>query len=146
MVFEKFRSVYFFQIAQEKSCDYLLIIYVKKFRDEQKKRTRITQSGKNCAIQGVRLIWKQKIWLAICEFLWSLNNQSAWFLSSFCTELTLFCTVLKKNCSALNQSEWRIFFMYIIREINLFRRLAERLSEKLTIDREAKLRGQLRKF
>ena len=24
---------------------------------------------KNCAIQGVRLIWKQKIWLAICEFL-----------------------------------------------------------------------------
>ena len=23
----------------------------------------------NCAIQGVRLIWKQKIWLAICEFL-----------------------------------------------------------------------------
>ena len=40
---------------------------------EQKERTRITQSGKNCAmncaIQGMRLIWKQKIWLAICEFL-----------------------------------------------------------------------------
>ena len=36
---------------------------------EQKERTRFTQLGKNCAIQGVRLIWKQKIWLAICEFL-----------------------------------------------------------------------------
>ena len=40
---------------------------------EQKERMRITQSGKNCAmscaVQGVRLIWKQKIWLAICELL-----------------------------------------------------------------------------
>ena len=57
---------------------------------KQKKRTRITQSGKNnsinCAIQGVRLIWKQKIWLAICEFLWSLTNQNAWFVTSFYTE------------------------------------------------------------
>ena len=32
-VFEKFTSAYLFQIAQEKSCDYLLIIYMKKFRD-----------------------------------------------------------------------------------------------------------------
>ena len=69
---------------------------------EQKKRTRITQSGKNCAIQGVRLIWKQKIWLAIFEFLWSLTNQNTWFVTSFCTELTLFWTVeKKKNCTAL---------------------------------------------
>ena len=40
---------------------------------EQKERTRITQSRKNsamnCATEGVRLIWKQKIWLAICVFL-----------------------------------------------------------------------------
>ena len=78
------------------------------------------QSGKNCAINcaiqgnGSCMIWKQKIWLAICEFLWSLTNQNAWFVSSFCTELTLFCTVLKKNCTAFNQSEWRNFFMYII--------------------------------
>jgi len=40
---------------------------------DEKERTRITQSGKNCtmncAIQGVHLIWKQKIWLTICEFL-----------------------------------------------------------------------------
>ena len=31
--FEKLASAYLFQIAQEKSCDYLLIIYMKKFRD-----------------------------------------------------------------------------------------------------------------
>ena len=101
-VFYKFTSAYICicQIAQKKSCDYLLIIlYIWKNFEmvEQKKRMRITQSGKNCAIncaiQGVCLIWKQKIWLAICEFLWSLNNLNAWFVSSFCTELTLFCTV-----------------------------------------------------
>ena len=33
VVFEKFTSAYLFQIAQEKSCDYLLIINMKKFRD-----------------------------------------------------------------------------------------------------------------
>ena len=78
---------------------------------KQKKRTCVTQSGKNyainSAIQGVRLIWKQKIWLAICKFLWSLTNQNAWFVSSF-----LHC--LKKNSITLNQSKWRNFFMYII--------------------------------
>ena len=60
---------------------------------EQKERTCIMQSGKNCAmdcaIQGVRLIWKQKIWLAICEFLFrdfpvNQFNLSA-LISSFCT-------------------------------------------------------------
>jgi len=30
---EKFTSAYLFQIAQEKSFDYLIIIYMKKFRD-----------------------------------------------------------------------------------------------------------------
>ena len=35
--------------------------------------------------------------MAISEFLWSLTNQNAWFVSSFCTELTLFCTVFKKK-------------------------------------------------
>ena len=72
----------------------------KNARAKRAKRTRITQSGKNyainCAIQGVRLIWKQKIWLAICGFLWPLPNQNTWFVSPFCTELTLFCTVKKK--------------------------------------------------
>ena len=32
-VFENFTSAYLFQTAQEKSCDYLLIIDMKKFRD-----------------------------------------------------------------------------------------------------------------
>ena len=75
---------------------------------KQKELTRITQSGKNCAIkcaiQGVRLIWKQKIWLAICEFLWSLTNQNAWFVTSFNNELTLFCTVKKKTLLLTNQN------------------------------------------
>ena len=31
-VFEKFTSDYLFLIAQEKSCDYLLIIYMKNFK------------------------------------------------------------------------------------------------------------------
>ena len=34
-IFEKFTSAYLFQIAQEKSCEYLLIIYMKKFRAEE---------------------------------------------------------------------------------------------------------------
>ena len=60
-VTRKFTSAYLFQIAQEKSCDYLLIIYMKKIEMvKQKKLKRITQSGENCAInctnQGVRLL------------------------------------------------------------------------------------------
>ena len=61
---------------------------------KQKKRTCITQSGKNYGI--------------------NCANQNAWFVSSFCAELILFCTVFEKNCAALNQSKWRNFFMYII--------------------------------
>ena len=84
--FEKFTSAYLFQIAQEKSCGYLLIIYLKKSQEK----------------------------LAICEFLWSLTIQNAWFVSSFCSELTLLHCFKAKNCTALNQSEWINFFMYII--------------------------------
>ena len=48
---KKFTSAYLFQIAREKSCDYLFIIYMKKFEMvKQKKRMGITQSGKNCTI------------------------------------------------------------------------------------------------
>ena len=55
---------------------------------KQKERTRITESGKNCAIQGVRLIWKQKIWLAIYEFLFPdfpVNQFNFKFLYSIST-------------------------------------------------------------
>ena len=38
-VFEKFTSAYLFQIVREKSCDYLLIIYMKRFRDGQAEET-----------------------------------------------------------------------------------------------------------
>ena len=80
---------------------------------KQKKRMCITQSWKNyainyCTIQGVHLIWKQKIWLAICKFLWSLTNQNVWFVSSFWTELTLFCTVLKKTALLLTNQNGEI--------------------------------------
>ena len=110
---KKFTSAYLFQIAGEKSFDYLLIIYMKKFRDGWAEGT---QSGMNCAIQGVRLIWKQKIWLAICEFFFRdfpvnqvnfkfLHSTSSFFIqfqlsafnfnflhsiSTFCTQFQLF--------------------------------------------------------
>ena len=32
MVFEKIYSAYLFQIVQEKSCDYVAIIYMKKYK------------------------------------------------------------------------------------------------------------------
>ena len=54
------------------------------------------ESGKNCAIQGVRLIWKQNTWLAICEFLFRdfpVNQFSFKFLhspSSFFIQFQLF--------------------------------------------------------
>ena len=41
MVFEKFTSAYLFQIAQEKSCDYLSIIYMKKFRNGKTEETHV---------------------------------------------------------------------------------------------------------
>ena len=38
-VCEKFSSADSFQIAREKSCDYLLILYMKKFRDVKADKT-----------------------------------------------------------------------------------------------------------
>ena len=38
-VFEKFTRAYLLQIGQEKSCDYLLIVYMKKFRDGSAEET-----------------------------------------------------------------------------------------------------------
>ena len=54
----------------------------------------------NCAIQGVRLIWKQKIRLAICELLCSLTNQDACFIT-FLHSITSFlhCVKEKLHCS-----------------------------------------------
>ena len=62
---------------------------------EQKERTGITQSGKNCAmncaIQGMRLIWNQKIWFAICEFLFR-NFPVDQFNFKFLHSISTFCT------------------------------------------------------
>ena len=71
----------------------------------------------NCTIQDVRLIWKQKIWLAISELLCSLTNENACFIAFFYIQLPLFCTVLRKSCTVLSQSESSNFFMYIINPI-----------------------------
>ena len=43
-VFEKFTSAYLFQIAQEKSCDYLLIISMKKFRNGKTRNARVSHN------------------------------------------------------------------------------------------------------
>ena len=60
--------------------------------------------------RGRALIWKQKIWLAICEFLWSLTNQNTWFVSSFYTELTIFCNFFfKKTALLLTNQNGEIF-------------------------------------
>ena len=50
---------------------------------KQKKRTRIMQSGKNftvnCTIQGMQLIWKQKIWLGLTKPHCLVANQNQEF-------------------------------------------------------------------
>lgn len=45
-------SAYLFQIAQEKSCDYLIIYMEKSEMVKQKQHTSITWSRKKSAIQG----------------------------------------------------------------------------------------------
>ena len=71
----------------------------------------------NCAIQGARLIWKQKIWLAICKLLCSLTNQNACFITLFWIQLPLFCTVLRKNCTVLSQSESSYFSCILLKPL-----------------------------
>ena len=59
--------------------------------------------------------FRWRIWLALSEFLCLLTNQNVTFVTLFCTKLPFFCTVLPKNCLSLSQSQWRNFFMYIIK-------------------------------
>ena len=106
---KKFTSAYLFQIAREKSFDYLLIIYMQKFRDGWAEGTHTYHAirencAMNCAIQGVRLIWKQKIWLAICEFLFRnfpLNQFNFKFLHLISTFCTNFVFLHSKNFKVL---------------------------------------------
>ena len=107
---------------------------MKKLRDGwAEETTRVKQLGKNCAIQGVRLIWKQKIWLAICEFLFRdfpVNQFNFKFLSSISTFCTNFVFLHSKNfkflhCSGLidmlsaNQ-QGEIFSYILLAQIQFF--------------------------
>ena len=72
---------------------------------EQKEHMRITQSRKNCVTQGVRLIWKQKIWLTICEFLFRdfpINQFNFKFLHSISTFCTNFACLHSINFKFLH--------------------------------------------
>ena len=61
---------------------------------KHKKRSRITESGKICAIQGVRLIWKQKISLILTKPYCSLANHKPEFRCVIYTlRITLFVLV-----------------------------------------------------
>ena len=83
---------------------------------KQKKCTRITQSGKNCAINcailGMRLIWKQKISLVVTKPYCSLANLNPEFRC-------IICPVLHILHSFLSQSELSNFFVYIISKFNM---------------------------
>ena len=71
---KKVTSAYLFQIAREKSRDYLLITYMKKFEVvKQKKRTRITRSGKNCVIKITPS--KARAWFESKRFEWFFQNR-----------------------------------------------------------------------
>ena len=119
VVFEKFTSAYFFQIAHEKSGDFLLIIHIKKFRDGWAEETHTYHAirGKLChqlRHKGRTLDLKRKdllghLWVSL------IIDQSECllcFLLLHWINSLLHCFP-KKNCTALNQSEWRNFFMYI---------------------------------
>ena len=188
-VFEKFTSAYLFQIAQEKSCDYLLIIYIKKFRDGWAEGTHAYHAIREKLRHQLRHPWRARdlktkdlighLWVyliidqsecLVCFlFLHWIDLFGLYILFSHfrprdatrgnsflqmscyaranlrianektkgkfpwghhvvwngkkCTSwkglLTLFCNVSKKICTALNQSEWRNFSMYIISRGNI---------------------------
>ena len=84
----------------------------------------ITQSRKNCAIIAPS---RARSWFENKRFDWlSVNFFVHWPIRMllyylFCIQLPLFCTVLRKKCTVLSQSESSNFFMYIInRENRLF--------------------------
>ena len=59
VVFEKFTSAYFSQIAREKSCDYLLIIFMKKLRESNTRNSGRKIIYSNSAKTSPRLQSKQ---------------------------------------------------------------------------------------
>ena len=120
VVFEKFTSAYLFQISQEKSCDYLLIIYMKKFRAgwaevkhmyhaiREKLCHQLRHPGRVLDLKTKDLIGH--LWVSQ-----NIDQSECLVCFLFLHWINSFLHCLKKNCTGLNQSEWRNFFMYIIR-------------------------------
>ena len=78
---------------------------MKKFRDGWAEGMHGKNWAMNCAIQGVRLIWKQKIWLAICEFLFRdipVNQFNFKFLHTISTFCTNFVFLYSKHFTFLH--------------------------------------------
>ena len=98
-------------------------------------RKGITHSGKYCAIQGARLIWKQEVWLVLTKcycLLANHNPEFQWVICSGITQCTLFalvyytfCTVLHLNCTVLRTLELHSkssnFFVCIIISVTVSR-------------------------
>ena len=84
----------------------------------QKKRTRITQSGKNCAIncaiQGVRLIWKQKIWLAFLDFFFIIDQSECLVCFLFLHWINSFLHCFKKKTALLLTNQNGEIFSYTL--------------------------------
>lgn len=60
VVFEKFMSAYLFQIAQEKSCDYVLITFMKKYEIAyHRSKERACIKWKNNLLKFVRSVYDQ---------------------------------------------------------------------------------------
>ena len=104
-VFEKFTNAYLFQTAQEISFHYLLIIYVQKLQYDWAEETHAYHEIREKLHQPGRAIWKQKIWLAICDFLFRdfpVNQFNFKVLHSISTVCTNFVSLQSKNFKFLH--------------------------------------------
>ena len=130
---KKVKNEYLFQIVRRKSCDCILIIYMKKYEIAyynyaEAKCTHQVQKWFILTLQVTLCVWSKQpctiktiIYNDISKFkgwLNSIRNCSVWLL--LCTELTLFCTESPENCIYLNQSELSNFLMHLIKEWKFF--------------------------
>ena len=120
---KKFTGAYLFQIAREKLCDYVLIIYMKKIRDslcrskacassvetiysnpasDLVRSVKTTANDQNNNIQRYLHIFKAQ---KSSKSGWTVQGIVQSGLLLLCAELTLFCTELPENCIYFNESE-----------------------------------------
>ena len=92
-------SAYSFQIAREKSCDYLIIYTREILRWFSRRNPCISRKNCaiNCTIHGKRLISKQKICLVLTKPYCLLANHNPEFRCVICTGITLFALVLQEE-------------------------------------------------